>query len=321
MVFQEHPLKDLYRLAAWWPYRWLMEWLPAGLEVLVNRIAGRAAKVVARGQAAHLRERLSEAFGAPDDLEGTVSEVFQTHFANQYVVFSFQKVTRDTLPSYLTIEGFEHLKSALELGKGVVVAHPHFALPQLPLHALGVLGYAVNQVGGGRPNIQFSAIGEKVAGIRESLESRIQANLHDATGFIRPALRALGRNEVLFTASDGTGSGNEMGRRLVSTVLGREMSLPVFAVWAGLKTGATVLPLVTWRDESGSSLYRARFEAPLVLEGSAKDDEALQAGVDQFAGHLSGWLRAHPGDWHFWDKWTTEQGGLLSSDPVGGPDE
>ena len=318
MVFQEHPLKDLYRIAVWWPYRWLMEALPAGAEVRANRAVGRVAKVVARGQAAQLRAHLSEGVGASENLDRLVSEVFQTHFANQYVVFSFQKVTQATIPAYLTFEGLEHLQTALAQGKGVVVAHPHFALPQLPLHALGVLGHAVNQIGGGRPNVQFSAIGEKVAGIRESLESRIRANLHDATGFIRPALRALGRNEILFTASDGTGSGNEMGRRFVSNVLGRPMSLPVFAVWAGLKTGATVLPLVTWRDETGPSLYRARFEAPLKLQGSAKDDAALQAGVDQFAGHFSRWLRAHPGDWHFWDKWTTEQGGLLSSYPAGG---
>lgn len=317
MVFNEHPLKDLYRLLVWWPYRGVLEQLPAGVEVQANRGLGGLLAMISAGRRRELAGILQGALGKRDDLGEIAASLFKTHLANQYVVFSFQKVTLENSDKFLEIDGLHHIDEALQKGKGVIIAHPHFALPQLPLHVLGVKGYKMNQIGGGRPDVSFSAVGEKVASIREKLESRICANLHDATGFMRPALRALADNEVLFTASDGTGSGSELGRREVVEVLGQQMNMPVFAVWAALKSGATVVPMVSYHTPDGPSLYRVEFEEPLKLRGP-KEQGALVDGVNQFGARFERWLTEHPADWHFWDKWHDSDGGLLANSSDGG---
>ncbi len=313
MVFDEHPLKDLYRLMVWGPYRKALEALPPGMEIRVNRRLGRQVYKRSAGRRELLRAHLRDGVGEHPQLDRMVRECFETHFSNQYVGFTFQKVDEQTWPTFLQVMGRHHLDAALERGKGVIIAHPHMSLPQLPLHVLGVIGYPVHQIGGGKPDIQLSATGEKVAAIRAELEDRIRATLHDGNAYIRPILRALKNNEIVFTACDGTGGGSELGRREVATVLGRQMQLPIFAVWAGLRTGATVLPMVPWRNHSTGAMYVAEIEAPLELSGSAKDPAAVQAGLDQLAARIERWLGQHPGDWHFWDKWTDEPGGLLAA--------
>jgi KDO2-lipid IV(A) lauroyltransferase len=311
LVFDEHPLKDLYRRLIWGPYRRALEAAPPGVEIDVNRGLGRVVCRASGGRRATLRAHLADALGPHPNLDRMVKECFETHFSNQYVGFTFQKVTSETWPDFLTIVGRDHLDRALDKGKGVIVAHPHFALPQLPLHVLGVLGYDVHQIGGGKPTVELSPTGEQVARVRAELEARIVATLHDGKGYIRPILRAIQDNKVVFTACDGTGGGDELGRRVVVQMLGRRVTMPVFAPWAGLRTGATVIPMVPWRNRAKGARYVAEFEAPLELTGSAKNDADVQRGAQQLAGRVERWLRQHPGDWHFWDKWTTAEGGLL----------
>ena len=313
MVFDEHPLKDLYRTLVWGPYRRLMEAAPPGVEIRASRRLGRLVCKRSPQRRELLRAHLRDGIGDHPNLDRMVRECFETHFANQYVGFTFQKVTRHNWETFLQLQGRKHLDDAVAAGKGVVVAHPHMSLPQLPLHVLGLLDYDVHQIGGGKPDVVLSKAGERAAAVRAGLESRIQATLHDGTAYIRPILRALRDGGVVFTACDGTGGGHELGRREVVRVLGRPMKLPVFAIWAGLRLKVPVIPMVPWRNHMNGAWYMARFEEPLQLSGSHKNPEDLRAGLAQLAERFERWLRLHPGDWHFWDKWTTEDGGLLEA--------
>ncbi|MBN2798187.1 MAG: lysophospholipid acyltransferase family protein [Deltaproteobacteria bacterium] len=290
MVFAEGALKDLYRLWAWGPWRASLGVLPAGNEVRANRQLGRLAAAALPAQRAALRATLAGALGARPELDAVVTQLFETHFANQYVGLSFQRMTLETAPRYLHLTGREHLDQALRAGRGVILAHPHLGLPQLPLHLLGLEGYPVHQVGGGAPAQALSALGTVAARTRRRLEGGLAATLHDGTGFVRPVVRALERGEVVLTACDGTGGGQELGRREVCQVLGRRMRLPVFSAWLAEHTGAAVLPLHCYR---AGPLYQADVSPPLAPED-------LTA---QLATLLDGWLRAHPGEWHFWDQW------------------
>ena len=151
MVFDESPLKDAYRWLVWGPYRGLMERAPSAVEVRVNRRLGYAMSRAMRGERRILEERLRSALGERVDVARIASECFATHFANQYVGFGFQKVTVSNLDDYVRFEGLEHVRSALEHGGGVVLAHPHMGLPQMALHGMGLLGFDVHQVGGAIP--------------------------------------------------------------------------------------------------------------------------------------------------------------------------
>ena len=303
MVFGENALKDVYRRLVWGPWRRMLEAAPAGFELRANASLGRLMSHLS--PRSDLSERLTEA-GATD--RRAVREIYETHFMNQYVGFSFAKITATSWPDYLELRGREHLDAALEHG-GVILAHPHMGLPQLPLHVLGLLGYAAHQVGGGRTNVALSATGQRVADLRASLEHRICARLHDGSAYLRPVLRALRSGEIVFTACDGTGGGEELGRRQPVPVLGRTMAMPVFPAWLAAQTGASLLTLTTWRS-SGT-----RFTSEI---GPKRAVPSVEAATESLGVWLTAAIREHPGDWHFWDAWHAGDGGLLVPASSGG---
>jgi lauroyl/myristoyl acyltransferase len=251
---------------------------------------------------AQLATRIAAAVGGPADRHA--GQAFATHFANQYVGFSFDKLQTAAVPRYLTILGLNHVRDALRGGSGVVVAHPHMGLPQLPLHVLGLYGFDVHQVGGGQVREGLSRRGDRVAETRAMLERRIAATLHDGTAYLRPVLRALNDNAVMFTACDGTGGGREIGRRVAREVLGRTLALPVFPVWLARHSDAPICTMSCWRNPRGDGLYTAEFHPPFTV---VDDGEAL----DRIARFVDDTVRRHPGDWHLWDVWHEGPGGLL----------
>jgi len=302
VVFGESPAKDIYRKIVWGPYRKSFDHLPPALEIRANRRFGRLVARLARGKRGGVEENLRRAFPHRDDLDAVVREIFATHFADQYISWSFARVTPETVDAYVRFEGREHLDAALEAGKGAVLMHPHMGPAQLPLCALGALGYRMNQIGGGGVEGELSEAGQWATDMRHTLEKNCPARIWDGGGFIRPVLRALGDGEVVMTAMDGTGGGKELGRRYPRGLLGQTMNVPVGPVYLALRGGAPLMTLHTARDPTRRSLYLTRISAPLDLERDGPLKPALEKGADLIAAHLEGFLRAHPGQWHFWDE-------------------
>ena len=296
MVFPENPLRDAYRVAVWDLWRPTASRLPAGWELRGNRALGRLAYRLSRGKRRQVLENLRR--GLPDiDHAAVAQRAFATHFADQYVSWTFARIARGE--QYLEFRGLEHLDAALQRGKGAVLMHAHLGLAQLPLCTLGARGYPVHQVGGGGVVHALSATGERVTALRHRLEQDIPGRIWDGGKYLRPVLRVLEDNQVLLAACDGTGGGKELGRRAERSVLGQTMRLPVGPVWMALRSGAELLSLKTFHAGGHECSVIEPMERPTDLED----------GADRVAALLEGWLREHPGDWHLWDEF--EPGRLL----------
>lgn len=314
MVFAESPLKDVYRKLVWGPYRELLGRAPAGAELRLNRRLGAVAARLSKGKRAQLVANLRRAFPDRDDLDELAAEAFCTHFADQYISWSFARIARGEGAPYLRIEGQHLLDRALQGGRGAVLLHPHMGVPQLPLCVLGARNYRVNQVGGGGVEGPISAEGARVTALRHRLEQDIPGKIWDGKGFIRPVLRALTQGELVLSAMDGTGGGKELGRRVTREVLGQRMRLPVGALWFALRGAAPILPMVTYKNPGPGPLYVTEIHEELPLRRELPLDDALEHGADLSARWLDLWLREHPGDWHFWDEF--EPGRFLEGAPL-----
>jgi lauroyl/myristoyl acyltransferase len=297
MLFQEGPGRDLYRQIVWGPWRSAMMRAPLGAELRASRALGRLAFSLLQSRRRQI-DAAMRAAGAQTDSR-TVRVSFETHFAHQYAGFMWHKINASSAKRVLRFVGREHLAVALSKGRGVIVAQPHMGLPQLPLHVLGAEGYPVHQVAGGPNAVAFSPGGGRAIRVRRQLESSLQAQLHDGRGFLRPLVRALQGGDIVFTACDGTGGGEELGRRSAEIVCGSPYQMPVLAEWLAERTGAPVVPCGTWWDTRGR--LKTQFEAPLYTNIT----ECL-------AEQLTCWLRGHPEAWHFWDQWHAGAGGLLT---------
>jgi lauroyl/myristoyl acyltransferase len=235
-------------------------------------------------------------------VEVVAEDVFATHFANQYIGFSFDKCDARTWPVYLGWNGLDVLESFRRAGRGVVLAHPHMGPAQLPLHVLGRLDWPVTQVGGGVvTRVELSDAGRWAAAERAALESKMPVRLHDGKRFLRPLIRSLSDGEVVLTAVDGTGGGEELGRRLERTVLGHAMSIPVSPVWLAARSGAALLTIHCYRNPGDGPLYMAEVGDEIPLDREQPMANILEDGADHLAAWLDGVLHAHPGDWLFWD--------------------
>lgn len=236
-----------------------------------------------------------------DDLEEIAVAAFGTHLVNQYLPFSFSGMTRANASRYLRIEGESHLREALGRGRGVVLMHPHMGPAQLPLCVLGLMGYPMHQVGGGRV-AGLSVRGERAAAFRHDLEKALPATMHDGRGFLRPVLRALSAGGVVMATCDGTGGGEELGRRLVRSVFGQPMKLPVGALYLALRAEAPLLTLHTFWNPERRPVCVARIGPEVPLDRAVPLPRGLELGADLVAAFLEEVLRARPEDWHFWDQ-------------------
>lgn len=298
MVFGESPWKDVYRRIVWGPWREALERAPAGWDYRANWRVGQVVGVAARGKRREVRATLASVFPERRDLDAIATATFGAHFANQYASFAFGRIDGSNWRQYLEIDGLERVESAYRAGKGLVLMHPHMGPAQLPLCVLGVLGYPMHQVGGGEVEVEKSEVGRWASAERSRLERRMPVTLHDAKGYLRGLMRALGKGEVVLTACDGTGGGREIGRRYTRTVLGHPMRLPVAAFYLAHRTDARLHPLYTVRD---GHRWRSVIGAELPVRRDLPLDEALEAGADETATFLDAALTRHPGDWLFWD--------------------
>ena len=304
MIFGEHPLKDAYRRAVWGPGRAMLSALPSPLELRAVAAAGRTAGALLSGKRTRILKNLRLAF--PDrsdtDLVDIATAAFAAHFANQYLSFSFPRCDSTTWPRYLELRGFAAVQTAWAAGRGVVLAHPHLGPAQLPLHVLGVLGWKMHQIGGGRVTaVPLSETGRWAADTRRRLEAAMPVTVHDGKRFLRPALRALAQGELLMTACDATGGGEELGRRLIHTVLGQPMPVPVGPAWLAWASGAPLMTVACRRNETSGPPWVAEFGPEIQLVRDQGREAALQSGTSGLARYLDATLRRWPGDWLFWD--------------------
>ena len=312
MIFGEHPLKDAWRRVIWGPGRAALEGLPPGWEQRIARARGRAAALAMVERRARIRDNVARAFPeAPAAvLDRVARDAFATHFAYQYLCFSFGKCTAETWRRYLSWRGLERLQAAQAAGRGVVLAHPHMGPAQLPLHVLGLLGWPMHQVGGGRITlVSLSPTGVWAAETRRSLEARMPVEVHDGKRFLRPLLRALEVGGVVMSACDATGGGEELGRRAPAVVLGQPMPVPIGPVWLALRSGAPLLTVHCHRNPEPGPLYVAEIGPEIAFPRDAGREAAVTEGTRAIAGWLDETLRAWPGEWHFWDGFSP--GGLL----------
>jgi len=310
LKFRESPLKDLYRMMLWFGVRPSLRALPPGHEFEVFRALGRRAAQLPSGTRDKVEENLGRVFPPGPQFEALREQVFEEHFCTQYVSFTFPRIGPDTVHHYVRMHGVEHLEAATASGRGIVLAHPHMGCAQLPHFDLALRGYRMMQIGGGGMNLVLSKLGRRVADTRIGLEQLIPAELVDGQAFIRPVLRHLKQGGVLLTAVDGTGSGQEIGRRVVRTVLGQPFRTPVGPVYLAQRSGSALLPLLVVRRSDGPGFDG--FIEPEIPIPDRPVKENLDWGADLMALLLDGWLRRHPGEWDFWDEFHPGPGGLLA---------
>lgn len=255
-------------------------------EILARNTFDAGAYYAARsGGAVQLRKNLARVIGKP--LEQVPDELIRASLASyaRYWREAFRLPTMDheTLGRELSVQDIDRLWSALDLGRGAVLALPHSGNWDMA----GV--WLVQNYG------TFTTVAERLR--PESLYNRFVAyreslgfEVVPLTGGDRPPFEVLRErlhdNGVVCLMAD-----RDLSRSGVQVdFFGEPTRMPAGSAKLAIETGAALLPVHCWYEGDGWGMQ----VYPEVDTSSGDVTVITQALADRFATNIA----AHPADWH-----------------------
>lgn len=297
MIVRESIARDILRLIVWYPLRWFVEMLPVGTDYKFLRSIGDIHYLLRNNESniilKNMRYFFQRSVSGDKDCAPILRNYYRNHYVNQLQIFIFPKLNEKNIGRVHRFVGLENLEKTLAKKRGCVLLHAHFGPAQLPLHALGLKGYKVVQLG--LPTDEgLSFIGRKVAfRLRLKYENRIRARIVSAETFLRPLFKALKNNDIVFMTGDGAGGNKFIGKVSVEDFLGKKMKFSLGSKIIAGKTGTYVLPMFTVQD---GDVYKTHIYEPLNPDGSCENI------VPAFARTFESHVIKYPHLWHFWDE-------------------
>lgn len=199
----------------------------------------------------------------------------------------FPAMSAADVASLVDWQGREHLEAALARGQGAILLSAHYGNYEL-------MGAALAQRA---PVTVLVQPPSKSAFERLFIEYRKLhgVSTHSNTGpaSLRPAIRALQRNELVALLADQHGEAQEA----IVQLFGHPVSVPMGAFYLAKKTGAALLPAFIVRTERGHTL---EIDPALRVTGSPAD-------AQEYCRILERQVRAHPDHW-LWvhNRWARE---------------
>lgn len=314
MRVRESLLRDVLRLVAWYPFRWIVELLPPRAALAIFRALADVHRVLAPDTCRRLERNLRRLGIAPGPgLLRAVRENFRMHYVSQLMVFVYPRLTVASLERLAEMRGLEHLDAALTQGRGAVLVQPHLGPEQLALTALSLRGHRALQIGCANDS-GLSAVGRGVSlRLRRHLEARIPGAMLDARTGLLPAFRVLRDKGLVLTSGDGAGWTQRLGQHVPVRLLGQTLLFPTGPARIALGSGAALLPLFVVRGRKKP--FAIVIEPPLwpanALSGEAAADKAARL-AQEFARRYEHRLREEPGWMRFLELF--EPGELIEPD-------
>lgn len=208
----------------------------------------------------------------------------------------------------VTVQGLDHLKKALENGKGVILWESNaFGGRGVSKQILHENGFSIYQVFGDQHLTNFLNLSRPPTWVRNHiiwkelerfakpfLADIIYLPSSDSLVYTRILLDRLKQNAILCIPGDG-----RTGKKLIPIkFLGRMRQFSTGMVSLAKISGASLLPLFCLQKENGNlSLV---IESPICIEGGSQREQALENGVHQYVSLLESYIRRYPNQYRDW---------------------
>ncbi|MFJ5710481.1 phosphatidylinositol mannoside acyltransferase [Streptomyces sp. NPDC093105] len=228
----------------------------------------------------------------PDATPERLAELSQAGMRS-YMRYWMESFRLPTWSSERAANGFapkdvHHLKEALASGRGVIIALPHMGNWDLAgvwvTRALGVPFTTVAE------RLKPETLYDRFVAYRESLGMEVLPHTGGAAfGTLARRLRA-GGLVCLVADRDLSASGVEV------SFFGEPTRMPAGPAMLALQTGALLLPVTLWYDDSDT--MRGQVHAPLDVPESGSRAEKASLMTQTLADVFAGAIADHPEDWH-----------------------
>ena len=224
-------------------------------------------------------------------------------YARYYVeTFRLPYLNSKQIQSGVSIEGFEHIESALKVGKGVILALPHLGGWEWSGRWLIQSGHKLNAV---VEKLESQQLFEMFLQLRRNYGVEV-IPLDDSAGVA--VQQALARNEIVALLSDR----DIQGTGIEVEFFGEKTTIPSGPAFFALRTGAALVPLATYFSkhlDGHKTIVRPQIEVKRL----ATLREDMQRISQHLAIELELLIRRDPAQWHlFQPNWPSD----LISDSV-----
>lgn len=255
-----------------------------------SRVVGRVAGITMRGRAQMLARHLRRVAGPEltgPELERLVAGAFDSYGRYWFEAFRLPGRTLASIEAHFTIEGREHIDTALGEGRGAIMAMPHVGNWDLGGAWFCAAGYPVTVLA---EALEPPRLGEWFFAFRRSLGMEVVPTGDGAARRLIVALRA-NRAVAIVADRDLDRSGVEV------TFFGERTTLPEGPAMLALRTGAAILPSTVYFRAGGR--HHAVVRPPLAAHrgtGTLRDDVARI--TQALAAEFEAFIRAAPEQWH-----------------------
>jgi KDO2-lipid IV(A) lauroyltransferase len=279
----EYALRGSIRVLPYIPYRLRLSftWLMACVTFVLlrdyrNRMEENVTLVLAR-EIPNSRDRTALVWRAwLNFARGILDTLAVMHLSKQRIV------------SMVELEGEEHIKRALEKGKGVLALSAHLGSFTLIGARLAAAGYPFSVVVKQPPDQRFARVADNY---------RAQIGVHTISAkprreAVRGMLKALRENRIVLVIADEFKSGDVM-----VDFFGLNAPAPRGPATLALRTGAVTLPMFATR-RTGDSLVLSVGEAiaPVECEGL---EQSVLATTALYTRYIEAAIRRFPDQWNW----------------------
>lgn len=268
--------------------QWTMARLPRSLAyalaVLVARMAWIFARRARRLLMANLQIALPER--TPAELRWIAWRNFRNHSKAYADLMKLPVARVEDLRPLLHLEGVDHLETALQRGKGVLVISAHMGSWEI---AAAIWSATIAPVSLFAEELEPRELYDWYRQTRARLGISV---LPLSRGGLRRVIQALEAHEMVVTAIDR----DILGTGLRLDFFGRPARIPAGPAAIALKHGTPLLPVCVYRRSDDS--YQAVGFPPIFAEptGNRAADERRVTG--QLLRRLEEMIRQHPDQWH-----------------------
>lgn len=245
----------------------------------------------------HMRRVVPRASAA--ERRRLIQAVFDNYSRYYLESFRLPIVTADEVRRGMTIEGFdEHLKPALEAGRGAIVALPHLGGWEWAGRWMTDQGQAMTVV---VEPLQPIELFEWFVHLRRGFGMTVVPLGPEAGPAV---LRALKANEIVCLLSDRfiDGASTEV------EFFGESTLLPAGPATLGIRTGAPILPTAVYFSGRGNS-HHAVIRPPIPTQRLGRLREDVQRVTQLLARELEFLIRRAPEQWHLLQpNWPSDPG-------------
>nr|WP_249115111.1 lysophospholipid acyltransferase family protein [Desulfolutivibrio sulfodismutans] len=292
-------IKDLLFWLLWNPARWTLLRLPLPVVLTGGRVLGSVLALAPTGARAAM-ERAAKAVLGPDapcqEIRTAARRGIFNLVMNETEALLFPRMTPQSLPRFIGIEGLERLDEAVAQGRGVVLLVAHFGANQMVMAAIGHSGRRICQI-----SAPAMVLDEKMPGRRSHLfraalatrwthEQSLPVTHINVFGPLTNALHCLRTGGILAVAVDGGHGANPTP----APFLGRTARFNTGALELAVHTGSPVLPVFVIRGRNGRNTLV--IGPPLICDGpeDMPRKAAAEAALGAYVPVLERYVRQHP---------------------------